>query len=357
MRLRSPYSRPIKRRLATAGAAVIALAATSALVIAIPATASAAVAASGPLALTSGAALTNLACPSAAQCTATTGTQEITFTLAANRRAVAHRWARTPFSGRGVQINGIWCPLTTICAAIHSQSATSFNPRRFRAGASRLIAPDYGEGLVSVRCPSRSECVAVDSFGHGVTYNPQTGRTLIKSIRIDGNERLTALACPSASQCTALDDDGTQITFNPANGRILASGKIDSAVGIDDPEQGVGYELDAVSCPGTRSCVAVDTLGNAIAFDPLSTTHSAITISFSEPWASISCRRTGQCVAVGAGGAVLIGSAGAAGSSGPWGTTTLAGAADLNAVACPTATECVAVDSAGHAFTLDPATL
>ncbi len=346
----------IKRR-ATACAALIAFAVVSAHALAASTSASAAASSSGPLALRTGIPLTNLACPSATQCTATTGAQEITFTLSANGRAVTHRWARAPFVGRGVQINSIWCPLTTLCTTIQSQSATNFSPRRFRLGTSRVIGPDYGEGLVSVRCPSRSECVAIDSFGHGVTYNPESGRTLRKSIRINGNERLTALACPSISQCTALDDDGAQISFNPATGRISSTAKIDPVVGLDDLEQGDGYDLDAVSCPTTRSCVAVDTLGGVITFNPLSSARSATRISFAGPWNSISCRRTGQCVAVGNNGAVLIGSAGVmTASSGPWGTTTLAGAANLNAVACPTATECVAVDSAGHAFTLNPAT-
>ncbi len=312
--------------------------------------------------LASGAPLSNLACPSANQCTATTGTQELTFMLTASGSALTHRWARTPFLGRGVQINGIWCPSTSLCTAIQSQSATSFNPRAFRRGPARLIGPDYGEGLISVRCPSRSECVAIDSFGHGVTYNPTTGRTLIKSIRIDGDERLTALACPSAKQCTALDDNGSQITFNPASGRHLAAAQIDKAVGLDAPSGDSEDELDAVSCPTTRRCVAVDTLGNVTTFSPLGSAQTAASVPFGQHWNSIGCRPTGQCVAVGNGGAVLVGSAGislsgAVGSSGPWTTTTLSGAADLSAVACPTARECVAVDSHGRGFTLNPAAI
>ena len=311
---------------------------------------------SSPLELISGAPLTNLACPSATQCTATTGTRVITFTLTANGRAIGHRWVRTPFRGRGVQINGIWCPLTTMCTVFQSQSVTGFNPQAFRYRASKLVAPDYGEGLVAVRCPSRSRCVAIDSFGHGATYSPQTGKRLGKTIAINGNERLTALACPSATQCTALDDAGSQITFSPASGRRLNSARIDTAVGLDDPEQGEGNELDAVSCPTTSSCVAVDTLGNVITFRPLASAGSAATVAFTQHWNSISCRRTGRCVAVGDSGAVLAGSAGVVGgSSGPWTTATLSGAADLNAVACPIADRCVAVDSAGHAFALVPA--
>ena len=336
--------------------ALIAASALAALAFAIPGRALATTGTPGPLKLTSGVPLTSLSCPSATQCTATTGTQEITFTLSAGGRAISHRWMRTPFKGRGVQINGIWCPLTTLCTTFESQSVTSFNPRAFGYRAARLVAPDYGEGLVSVRCPSRSQCVAIDGFGHGATYNPQTGKLLRRTITIDGDERLTALACPSATQCTALDDAGSQITFNPTTGRHLNSARIDPAVGIDDPEQGEGNELDAVSCPTTSSCVAVDTLGNVTTFRPLGAATGAATVAFAQHWNSISCRRTGQCVAVGDSGAVLAGSAGVVGgSSGPWTTATLPGAADLKAVACPSASRCVAVDTAGHAFALVPA--
>jgi hypothetical protein len=334
-------------------------AAAFALGFALPGSAPAATGNPSPLQLApSGTPLSNLACPSATQCTATAGARVITFTLAANGQAISHRWVRTPFMGRGVQINGIWCPLATMCTVFQGQSVTGFNPRGFRYRASRLVAPDYGEGLVGVRCPSRSECVAIDSFGHGATYNPQTDKTLRRTIAIDGNERLTALACPSATQCTALDDNGSQITFNPASGHRLNSARIDPAVGLDDPEQGEGNELDAVSCPTTGSCVAVDTLGNVITFRPLASAGGAATVAFTQHWNSISCRRTGQCVAVGDDGAVLAGSAGVVGgSSGPWTTATLPGATDLNAVACPSAGRCVAVDSSGHAFALVPAAL
>ena len=77
-----------------------------------------------------------------------------------------------------------------------------------------------GGTLISVSCPSGSQCTTVDFAGQEVTFNPTNG-DVIKTAAIDGREILRGgVSCPSTSQCTAVDADGNEITFNPVRGKV-----------------------------------------------------------------------------------------------------------------------------------------
>ena len=229
--------------------------------------------------------------------------------------------------------------------------AVSFVPRKFRYSPSKLLDQDLGdEASIAVRCPSRTECVSVDSFGDGITYNPQTGKVTTKLINVEQGEALTGLACPSATQCTAVDNAGYQITFQPKTGKRMHGAHIDLPVGLDAPSGASDYELDSVSCQSTRQCAAVDSMGNLVTFNPLTTAASVLT-AYGKPFTSISCKPSGLCVAVAGDGSATFGSAT---SQSPWQTIVVPGAAKLSAVACPSTTECVAVDNNGNAFRITP---
>lgn len=308
--------------------------------------------AAGPMALDPGQSLWAVTCPSASQCTAVTATQELTFDPLAFKRPPA----RAPFRGRNGPIASVWCPTTSLCATVRVQAAVSFVPRRFRYRPSKVIDTVTDEGINAVRCPTRVECVAVDSNGDVVTYNPQTNKLITKLFSLDGSDSLTGLACPSAIQCTAVNDAGDEITFQPRTGHRLGGLHIDPAVGLDAPSGDSIYELDAVSCPSTGMCAAVDELGNLITFDPLPSaaaapsTSTTFAVDPGNSLASISCKPSGICVAVDRSGNAVSGST----ATQSWQLQTIAGAKTLNAVACPTSSECVAVDSAGNAFRLYP---
>ena len=306
-----------------------------------------------PLAVDPGNALTAVSCPSASLCVASTGAQELAFSPNRFRRPQPH----TLFSGRGLQIESLWCATSTLCVAIDFQSAVSFNPTKV---ASKLtptrLETVTGEGLVSVRCPSRSECVAIDSFGGAMTFNPVTHKVLKRRISVDGNERLTALACPSVSQCTALDDNGTEYTFQPQTGQRLGSSQIDAAVGLDAPSGASDNELDAISCPTTKLCAAADTLGNIVTFGPqpggASGAYQTVSVQ-ADPNGSlsaISCKPSGVCAATDRSGNAIGGSA----MSNSWQPQAVDTGHVLNSVACPTLSQCIAADSSGSAFRLYP---
>ncbi len=289
--------------------------------------------------------LVSVSCPGRSQCTAVDALHELTFDPRSSRVAMHLRTlAGRPFP----PVAAIACPALTLCSAPSDVSQITFNPRAFGHPKSRVIDHDGDGTIVTVRCPSRGECVAIDTDGAGVTYDPQTGRIMRHNINIEEVEALTALACPSRSQCTATDNNGTAITFDPLTGHRLLSVKIDKPVGLDAASGDSDNELDGIACRGTRLCVAVDTLGNEVSFDPHSRRGGHLhAVAAGSALTSVACPTRGLCVLADSLARVWIGHAG--GSS--WVPTRLHGASGLTSIACVTGTECVAVDSAGDEFT------
>src|SRR5262249_16876599 len=153
---------------------------------------------------------------------------------------------------------------------------------------------------------------------------------------------LTGSACSSKTQCTAIDNDGGEVTFQPLTGKKIASATIDASVGLDAPSGGSDNELDAVSCPSMKLCVAVDPRGAGVKVNPRSKHKVKPTLVDSgHGLTSISCPTIHRCVAVDDAGRVL------AGGSKPstWKATQLKGASALSGVDCPSSKECVAVDT------------
>ena len=164
---------------------------------------------------------------------------------------------------------------------------------------------DPGANLLSVACPSATQCTAVDDSGREVTFNPSSPGTLISGpVAIDpffpgGTPDAASagiLACPSTTQCTAVDINGGVGTFNPRSPGSPVSGEVTSGGNV------------GVACPSATQCTEVndgtftDTEGaGATTFDPASPgIDSAITSEIfpSEPDApSIDCPTTSQCTA------------------------------------------------------------
>jgi hypothetical protein len=293
-----------------------------------------------------GAPLVSVSCPGRTQCTAVDAVHELTFDPLSASRAPLH--LRTLPGRPFPPVSAVACPALTLCSSPRDVSQITFNPRAFGRPKGRVIDHDGDGTIVTVRCPSRSECVALDDDGAAVTYNPQTGRILRHSINVEEVEAQTALACPSRSQCTSTDNDGTATTFDPLTGHRLLSVKIDKPVGLDAASGDSDNELDGIACRGTRLCVAVDTLGNEVSFDPHSRRGGRLhAVAPGSALTSVACPTSGLCVLGDSSGRVWTGHA----NGTYWIPTRLVGAAGLTAIACVSGTECVAVDTAGDTFT------
>lgn len=226
--------------------------------------------------------------------------------------------------------------------------------------------------LPAISCPSASLCVVVDSAGNVVTSTDPGGGAKTWTVdHVDGSGGTSALlsgvSCPSVSVCVAVDQAGNVVTSpNPTGGASAWS--VAHVNGI--------YGLVSVSCPSTSLCVAVDDFGNvATSTDPTAgqsawrVAHADPTIlpcgphgtnECQAPFLSVSCATASLCVAFDEAGDV-VSSTNPTGGAGAWrvsksvypvfpmGPTCMGGLCIL--VSCPSASSCVAVDSAGNSIT------
>ena len=292
--------------------------------------------------------LRGVACPTTGQCTAVdqNGTE---FTL--------HDPSNPDGKPSSANIDGefddslaaITCSSTTQCVAVGSAAEITFTPGSDPSPTRVVI--DSGQDLSAVSCAATGgECAAVDGDGQVVGFVATSGAATAATPA--GGDPITSLSCPSDSQCTASDENGNEITFGlPISG-------------TPTPESVEGYTLASVSCPAMTQCTGV-TNGDAVTFDPQAAGAPTALAVVREPGTLIACPSASQCtsVAVGTGN---VATASTFDPLPPTSTTTTTKiemqASDtdpgtiVEALACPSATQCIAVDSKGEEAPFDPAT-
>jgi hypothetical protein len=310
--------------------------------------------------------LSDVACPAGTdtQCTAVDNQgNEVTFVPATGTHGAAHSVVANVLAS-------VSCPTATQCTAVEAgEREITFNPTTQSVtgqDGNGSIGPSLidttGNRLVSVSCPTATECTAVDQGAFKTTFNPQTGRPNAAGTSvIDNGQSLQAVSCPIVGQCTAVDTHGVEVTFDPAGG---SEGVNPTSPNVID--QRTDNLLVAVDCTSQHQCVAVDRGGNEITFDPTTGNAPAspnpATPTQVDPGqhpTSLSCASGTQCTAVDdSGHAVTFDPTTITttqnDSSGP---TSVDGTAPLASVSCPVGTPCVAVDGAGNAVQFDPSTL
>ena len=161
------------------------------------------------------------------------------------------RWTRVPLQVSNVAVS-VSCPSRTFCLAVDSDGhAARFNGHFW--SAPRLID---SESLTSVSCPSRSFCVAVDQAGGVVSFDGRSWRRHGVLQYLDG---FTSVSCVSRLFCAAVDALGNALMFN---GRTWSA-----AVRVEPAEAYGGGSLNSVSCSSSSFCAAVDDAGNAFTFN------------------------------------------------------------------------------------------
>jgi hypothetical protein len=142
--------------------------------------------------------------------------------------------------------------------------------------------------LGPIACPAASECVALDAIGNEITFDPASPGTPAL-VKIDGPKCgglpsvsprmscvLMSIACPSTTQCTAGNQGGQVLTFNPLAPRRHTTATIDNS-----------HSIRGIACVSTTQCTTVDggqqactrsncTVGNqtgrVVTFNPLQPT-------------------------------------------------------------------------------------
>jgi hypothetical protein len=240
--------------------------------------------------------LDSVACPSASRCVAvgdyynSSGLQGWLVTGSGS----SWRATKAPLpadAGAGGDLSSVACPSPSRCVAVGSYavsgdtgqgllvtgSGSSWKATRapLPAGANASAYP-Y-PGLISVACPSVSECVAVGEYvdssgnqqgwlvtGSGSSWKA-TKAPLPAGAGTGSGALLDSVACPSASQCVAVGQyynssgnyqglllTGLGTSWTAAEAPLLPHGGRDS-----------GANLNSVVCPSASQCVAAGGSGNA----------------------------------------------------------------------------------------------
>lgn len=203
-------------------------------------------------------------------------------------------------------------------------------------------------GLVDLACPTATQCVAVDSDGREVSFDPARPGAW-SAYTIDGTRALTGVACPAATQCVAVDGQGAAITFDPEDvGAAPRRYVIDPGPLVAAP----GNALAAVSCASSSLCIAVDQQGHVIGFAPVGTADPRIASFSAEATLGgqhlLACPSVTRC-------SVLSTSGSGSGSQSPVqslitfdprsleavATTPVPSSLALTRLACPTVGECI----------------
>lgn len=251
-------------------------------------------------------------------------------------------WSAPVSIDNGHGLTGVTCVSTSRCIAVDKTGAVTFDPT---SPGTQVVAP-VGLALVSVACPAKDQCTAVELSGQEITFNPAPPRV---TTAYNGPRYPYGVACPSATQCTVVGQQGgagsqpgVQYTFNPISSATLSTTSMQ--IGND--------VLESVACPSGSECVAVDSHGNEFTFDPTAPgTPSAVNIDGTGWLTAVACPSASQCTALDRAGRIVTFD-----PSSPGATTAavIAGRDVPTALACPSVSGCVAVDGAGRAITFDP---
>jgi hypothetical protein len=266
-----------------------------------------------------------------------------------------------------VPLGGISCPSVKLCVAT-DELGNVFTSRHPTGPASawsrtnidsRFFGDPLHPSLSGISCPTVSLCVAVDAGGNALSSTDPTGGTAAWTRSNVAATALRGVSCPSASLCVAVDAGGDVLTSQDPTGGAGAW----TVAHVDPDVGGAPVALSSISCPSTSRCVIVDSAGHVFTSHDATSRPSTWTSSLVTPHAfsGVSCGSSSFCVAIDGGGNAFI-SRDPSRGAGAWAPVHIDSfsTADcgkygdgydcqsgVNAISCPTASFCAAVDSSG----------
>jgi hypothetical protein len=251
----------------------------------------------------------------------------------------------------------IRCPSASLCVAIDSRGdlLTTTTPG---GGAREWRSYRLDRHLTAIACASASMCVAVDSGGYVMTSrHPRAGAGSWSRVRLDpgpGGE-LSAVTC-RANLCITADGNGNLFATTTPGGAPSAWRRIGLPSNGDSPGIPSGF-----SCPLKTLCVGVDqSTGEGFindvftSIDPLLASAWKLTAEFTDhSFTAIVCPTRSMCVAPTADGHVITSTDPTRGRT--WKVSMLTRSASINTAACPTTHMCLLGDDHGGVWaSVDP---
>lgn len=346
--------------------------------------------------------LAAVSCPSTTNCTAV-GNRYDTI------RPFAEHWDGTswtltylpqPAGSPDDFLTGVSCPTTGFCVAVGQagsqsggieeatsvvwvQNSTGWHLASLPAA---FTVPGDDVGLKSVSCPTTTYCLAVGSIYSAMSTKDSSFHRAPAAVSWDGQTWtdqsvpwtggysgvFRGVSCSSATNCMGVGEysftvPGPRLPLEvtEAMGRRWSGTTWTATPGVQPLS--LKSVLNAVSCYGPNSCVAVG--ASRIANTPMAETWNGrrwaqskvVAPTGTQPLTGVSCTSSGTCVLV---GSQLTGGvespAAAVGAGVPWTVTgTPPSTGRWNAVACASATLCLAVgqnsDANANTSTVDAA--
>ena len=183
-------------------------------------------------------------------------------------------------------LTAVSCVSVKFCAATDaSNHVVTFNGTGWIKPSSEGIKIGKVRGFTGVSCASATLCVAIDTYGNELVFGHGPAVLHLADARYTP---LTGVSCGSPTLCVAVDEEGRAILMH-----IAGAAKSWSPPVKIDP-----YRLTAVSCTIAGFCLATDDAGGTVALASGAWATPSRTIPLNAIDA-VSCAGRGTCVAVG----------------------------------------------------------
>jgi hypothetical protein len=255
-----------------------------------------------------------------------------TFCMGLSGSGGAYRYDGTGWTAAGPAVSGsaLSCVSPMFCMAVSNNQAFVYDGTGWAtAGAdpSGVYNPDDGSGafVYAASCPTATFCVIGDSAGDMWTWSG--GSTWSAGGNV-GIRSVLSVSCPVTTFCAIGDFSGGVVTGQPG---AWSPGTV-----LDAPTQYSSLGRTYVSCAAAYDCHSVDLGGKSSTFDGTSwSTPIAIDNSGSDLSGSISCPTSTFCVAVEAGGGVVMFTGAVDGTGTPTPTPTSSSSSDSSSPSSP----------------------
>ncbi len=241
------------------------------------------------------------------------------------------------------------CALVSQCTAVdETGDEVTFDPRSAAVLSVATVDPG-AQAVYALACPSDKQCTAVDLAGNAVTFNPRLPASSSSRRLTPNNDALLGIACPTTDQCTAVDQDRYEITFDPGK----SGGRRHVLLGTE-----LGTGITGLACGSATRCVVVDGAGEAVGFNPRSPGKPKPVQVLNDSAVGVVCPSASECVLASSGGERVTFALSTATAAPILKQGAISNArvdtAQPTALACPDSTYCLLVDSTGRAVEFDP---